>query len=526
MNTDIRNCLLVSPKFRTDTSFNHNKICELFGARYLTIPLGLVTVASLLPKTWNVRLIDCNVSRLTTADIEWSDIIFSGGMASQQDDHFGLIKKAKEHNKFHVIGGVDPTDSPHIYNYADSLVLGEAELTMPLFLNDYIHHTPKSVYKAPDKKADMTESPIPRFDLLKADRYLFFSIQISRGCIFSCEFCNVSALLGKGYRMKSIKQILNELQQIYELGYRGLVQFNESNFIGNKRIIKKILLELKIWQDNRNRPFVFSTWTSINLADDRELMIMMRDAGFTSVNIGIESPDKNTLLATNKKINTNRSIPQSIREIYKNGIGVVPSYVLGFDNDQKNTYKEIINCIDESNTPINGLYLLIALPKTDLAYRLHKEGRLTDNFTTLSDNKDEWELVLNFETLRPKEDIFEEYLSLFRDVYKPANFFRRLRLSIKILNFSKTAISIPLKKKLFLLKGALKLTVIVGIRASYKAEFWLTVFYCFYINFRALPYTIGLVASYHHLKSFEIFYLNAIKNEIGRLRQKKKRPKG
>ncbi len=516
------NCLLVNPKFETGSFLNYNKICELFGARYFTLPLGLITVASLLPKTWNVRLIDCNVSRLTTEDIEWSDIIMSGGMSTQQDDHLDLIKKAKKHNKFHVVGGPEPTESPHIYDHAGSLVLGEAELTMPLFLNDYIHHTPKPVYEVPGKNTDMVESPVPRFDLLQADRYLYFSIQISRGCPFSCEFCNVLALFGKGYRIKSIKQILDELQHIYELGYRGLVQFNESNFIGNERAIKKILLELKTWQDNRNRPFIFGTWTSINLADDKEMMINMRDAGFTSVNIGIESSDKNTLLASNKEINTNRSIPQSIHTIYKNGISVIPSYVLGFDNDQRNAYKEMINCIDESSTPMNTLFLLIAFPKTDLADRLHKEGRLADNFAAFSDNKNDWEYALNFETLRPKEDIFEEYISLFREVYKPVNFFRRLRASIRILDFSKTAINLPLNKKLIFLKGALKLVAIVGIRASYKTEFWLTVFYCLCINFRALPYTIGFIASYHYLKNYENILLNGIENEIRLIKQTKK----
>ncbi len=526
MNSDIKNCLLVNPLFTPVSFSNHYKTCEMFGARYLTPPLGLITVASLLPDNWNVRLIDCNVSPLTTADIEWSEIVFSGGMVAQQDAHIELIKKVKGHNKFHVIGGPDPTARPDVYVDADSLLLGEAEVNLPLFLKDYANSTPKSVYKDSDKKADMTKSPTPRFDLLKFERYLYLNIQTSRGCPFSCEFCNISMLHGAGHRTKSIEQVLFELQQIYDLGYRGVLHIVDSNFIGNEQYARKILLELKIWQDRRYRPFLFNTDVSINVADDKELLTMMREAGFNSVSIGIETPNKKTLLANNKKINTNRSIPQNIHEIYKNGISVIPYYVLGFDDDNKNTFNEIINCIEESSTPLNYIRLLVAIPETSLAERLKMEGRLKKDFDTFPENGDVLDYFLNFETLRPREEILEEYLSLFGEVYKPINFFRRLRHSVKILGFFPKAPSLPPKKIVLLLKGTLKIFAISGIMSPYRQEFWLTVFYCFFTNFRALPYAIGLMACYHQIKFFENIMSERLKNEISLLKQKKEKTKG
>ncbi|GAX62223.1 Fe-S oxidoreductase [Candidatus Scalindua japonica] len=494
----------------------------MFGARYLTPPLGLITVASLLPDNWNVRLIDCNVSSLTTADIEWSDIVFSSGMVTQQDDHLALIKQVKDLNKFHVIGGPDPTARPDVYENCDSLVLGEAEVSLPLFLKDYFYSTPESIYKSSNLQADMKKSPAPRFDLLEFERYLYLNIQTSRGCPFSCEYCNISMLNGVGHRAKSIKQVLLELQQIYDLGYRGVMHVVDSNFIGNEQHAKEILLGLKDWQDARRRPYLFSTDVSINLADDKELLIMMREAGFNSVNIGIETPNRKTLLSSYKKVNVNRSMPQNIREIYKNGISVIPYYVLGFDNDDKDAFVEIMDCIEKSDTPLNYIRLLVAIPETALAERLKKEGRLHKNFDVFPENGDVLDYFLNFETLRPREEILEEYMSLFKKVYSPANFFRRLRNSVTMLGFFQKAPRLPKKKMFLFLKGAIQMFAISGILSSYKYEYWKTLFYCSFVNYRALPYTIGLIACYHQIKLFESLMSERFNNEIFLLKKEMK----
>ncbi|MCP4269562.1 MAG: B12-binding domain-containing radical SAM protein [Candidatus Brocadiaceae bacterium] len=468
-----------------------------------------------------MKLIDCNVSSLTTADIKWSDIVFSGGMVAQQDAHIKLIEQVKGLKKFHVIGGPDPTARPDVYKRCDSLVLGEAEASLPLFLKDYIHSAPKTFYKTSDIKVDLTKSPVPRFDLLKFERYLYLNIQTSRGCPFSCEFCNISMLNGAGHRAKCINQILLELQQIYDLGYRGLLHVVDSNFIGNEQHAKKILLELKVWQDIRHRPFLFSTDVSINLADDKELLVMMHEAGFNSLNIGIETPNKKTLLSSNKKININRSMPQNIRKIYNNGISVMPYYVLGFDNDDEDAFNEIMKCIEESCTPLNYIRLLVAIPETPLAERLKKEGRLKKDFDVFPEDGDVLDYFLNFETIRPREKILEEYLSLFKKVYRPSNFFRRLRQSIKMLSYFQKSPRLPMKKMFLLLKGTLKMFAISGIFSSYRYEFWVTIFYCFFIKPRALPYTIGLIACYHQIKLFESIMSARFNSEILLLKQKK-----
>ncbi len=521
MNSNIINCLIVNPLFSKFSFSDHNKICKMFGARYITPPLGLITVASLLPANWNVKLIDCNVNQLTAEDIEWSHIVFSGGMISQQDDHVTLIKRVKEHKKFHVIGGPDPTSRPDFYGDADSLVLGEAEVNLPIFLNDYIHSSPKSVYKTYDQKADMTKSPAPRFDLLNFERYLYLSFQTSRGCPFSCEFCNISLLHGKGHRVKTIEQIFFELQQIYDLGYRGVLHIADSNFIGNKHNTKKFLLALKIWQKERKHPFLFNTDVTINLSDDKELMKMMHDSGFNTVFIGIETPNKNALLSLNKKINTNRSIPQNIHEIYQNGLSVITYYILGFDTDNNNTYKEIMHCIEESSTPINYIRPLVSIPDTAMTERLKKEGRLKKGHGNFPENGDSLDLFLNFKTIRPRERILEEYLCLFIKVYSPANFFRRLRNSVKMLGYFPKSPKLPIKKIFLLLKGTLKMFATSGIFSPYKREFWWTIFYCIFVNFRALPYAIGMVSCYHQIKLFESIMSERFNNEIHLLKTEK-----
>ncbi len=289
--------LLVYPKFVPNSFWGYTEACKLIGARYPAAPLGLITVAALLPQDWEFKLVNCNTEDLELADIEWADMVMTGGMLNQQPDCFRLIEFCHEHNKPVVVGGPDATSSPHLYKSADFQVLGEAEDVIKDFVAAWQRGERSGVFEAEKFQVDVTKTPMPRFDLLKFDQYLYICIQYSRGCPFTCEFCDIIELYGRVPRAKTNDQILAELQRLYDLGYRGHVDFVDDNLIGNKKSLRTFLPLLKAWQEAHGYPFEFSTEASINLSDDDELMAMLKDANFWLVFIGIESPDPATLVA-------------------------------------------------------------------------------------------------------------------------------------------------------------------------------------------------------------------------------------
>ncbi|HTC22318.1 MAG TPA: B12-binding domain-containing radical SAM protein, partial [bacterium] len=268
MNPVPHRCLFVYPQFTSQSFWNFRDACELVGAKYPEAPLGLITVAAMLPPAWEIRLNDMNVADLVPKDVEWADLIFIGGQIFQQKEHLRLIDHFRNLGKTVIIGGPDATSSPHLYDRASHLILGEAEVTMPEFLADFAEGRPRHRYEPGERKADMKTSPTPRFDLLKFSNYLNLSIQWNRGCPFMCEFCDIIELFGRVPRGKSITQLETELQKIYDLGYRGQVGIVDDNFIGNKKAVKLLLPALIEWQKQRDWPFDFSTEASLNLADD------------------------------------------------------------------------------------------------------------------------------------------------------------------------------------------------------------------------------------------------------------------
>jgi radical SAM superfamily enzyme YgiQ (UPF0313 family) len=362
--------LLVHPEFRSASFWNYRETCGLLDARYPAAPLGLCTVAALLPREWELRLVDRNVEPLDDSAIAWADIVLTGGMMPQQLDCLELIRRARGAlGKVVVVGGPDPTSSPHLYMEASHLVLGEGELTLPRFLSDLAQGQAKKVYQD-GGKADMTQSPTPRFDLLRFEQYNHVGIQFCRGCPFNCEFCDIIELYGRKPRAKTPEQILRELQTLHDLGYRGHVDLVDDNLIGNKKLVKELLPKLKVWLEERGWPFEFTTEASINLADDPALLEMMRDVGFFAIFVGIESPDEKTLMAMQKRQNTRRSIVESIQKIYQHGIFVNAGFIIGFDSEQGSVARGLIDCIEDTAIPASMAGLLYALPNTQLSRRL------------------------------------------------------------------------------------------------------------------------------------------------------------
>ena len=322
---DSCNVLMIYPRFTADSFWNYRAACDLVGARYPAPPLGLITIAALLPKSWAVRLVNRNTEELAKADLDWADLVMTGGMLFQQPDSLRVIELCRARGLPVVCGGPDVTSTPNIYGAADFRVLGEAESVMDDFVAAWRSGARHGVFEAPMGETDVTTSPVPRFDLLKFDQYLHIGIQFSRGCPFNCEFCDIIELYGRRPRSKTNQQILAELDALYALGYRGHVDFVDDNLIGNKKALKILLPDLQRWMARTRYPFEFSTEASLNLSDDPALLRALADANFFAVFVGIESPDTETLILTRKKQNTRRDLQRASTRSMMPGSSSLPA---------------------------------------------------------------------------------------------------------------------------------------------------------------------------------------------------------
>jgi radical SAM superfamily enzyme YgiQ (UPF0313 family) len=379
------NVLMIYPRFQANTFWNFPEACKLFGARYTTAPLGLITVAAMLPAHWNVRLVNRNTEDVADKDFSWAHMVMTGGMIVQQIDALRIIRLAQKHGKPVIVGGPDATSSPHVYEEADFRILGEVEDIIAQFIAAWDAGERSGDFIAEKFQIDVTRTPAPRFELLKTEHYMYLGVQFSRGCPFTCEFCDIIELYGRVPRTKTPRQMLAELQSLYDLGHRGHVDFVDDNLIGNRKSLRIFLPELIAWQQTYDYPFEFSTEASINLADDHELLELMRRTNFFAVFVGIESPDPETLIHTRKKQNTRRDLAASIHKIYSAGLFVTAGFIVGFDTEKVSIADAMVDLIDEAAIPVAMVGLLCAAPNTQLARRLESEGRLHLNYERITE---------------------------------------------------------------------------------------------------------------------------------------------
>lgn len=506
--------LLVYPEFRSASFWNYRETCKLVDARYPAAPLGLCTIAAMLPADWEVKLVDRNIEDWDDSLLDSADIVFTGGMMPQQRDCVDLIRKARAKGKPVVVGGPDATSSPHLYAEASHLVLGEAEVTLPPFLADLAAGTPQKMYQDA-RKADVQTSPTPRFDLLKFDRYNHIGIQWCRGCPFSCEFCDIIELFGKIPRAKSSTQILAELQKLYDLGYRGHIDLVDDNFIGNKKLVKAFLPTLKQWLIDRNWPFEFTTEASINLADDTALMKAMQEVGFFAIFVGIESPDEATLIAMQKRQNTRRSIVESIHKIYAHGMFVNAGFIIGFDTEKGSVARGIIDCIEETSIPVTMAGLLFALPTTQLTRRLAAAGRLHENFDVAPEGVgDQCTAGINYDPCRPRLDILNDYLQVVETVYTPEKYFGRVAKVAREMNSSERRFKPGLRQWWKELKGFTRMAGKLGFSRGTAGLFWKTLAGSLLKNPKSVRYAGSLMALYLHFGPFSKYVAGKIREAI------------
>jgi len=506
--------LLVHPEFRSPSFWNYTETCKLVDGRYPAAPLGLCTVAALLPKDWELRLVDRNVDEWSDDVLDWADLVLIGGMMPQQRDAVELIQKARARGKTVLVGGPDATSSPHLYDAASHLILGEAEVTLPQFLADFANGTARHVYQDA-AKADVQKSPVPRFDLLTFSKYNHVGVQWCRGCPFQCEFCDIIELFGRVPRAKTTPQMLKELQTLYDLGYRGHVDLVDDNFIGNKKLVKLFLPELKVWMEQHDWPFEFTTEASINLADDDVLLQQMREVGFFAIFVGIESPDEATLVAMQKRQNTHRSIAESIKKIHAHGMFVNAGFILGFDSEKGSVARGLIDCIDATAIPVAMAGLLTALPTTQLTRRLAAAGRLHENFDVApAGDGDQCTAGLNFTTVRPRADILADYLEVIETIYAPKNYFARVAAVGASLDSKGRRFKPGLRPQLKELKGFLRMTWKLGFARATRGPFWRTVLGSLWKNPRSIRYTGALIALYVHFGPFSRYIAGRIRTAL------------
>jgi len=372
------NVLLIYPKY-PDTFWSYTYALRFIGKKAAFPPLGLLTVAALLPDEFQKRLVDTNVDCLNDEDLSWADMAFVGGMAVQRDSAKQIIARCRQSGVKVIAGGPLFTAEPEAFGEVDHLVLDEAECTLPSFVEDLKNGCPKKVYRA-SGFCDLRHTPIPSWQLIRMKKYASMSIQFSRGCPFKCEFCNVTTLFGHRPRLKTPQQVIAELDRIYATGWRSNIFFVDDNFIGNRGYLKTHLLPALIEWRKDKKGCVFFTEASINLADDPELLDMMVTAGFDSVFIGIESPDEACLTECHKTQNKNRDLLESVGIMHRSGLQVMGGFIVGFDSDTQSIFQRQIDFIAQSGIVTAMVGMLQAPPGTRLFDRLQRESRVVNTF--------------------------------------------------------------------------------------------------------------------------------------------------
>lgn len=457
------NILLIYPKC-PDSFWSFRHALKFISKKAAVPPLGLITVSAMLPESWQKRLVDMNITTLATNDILWADYVFISAMYIQKGSVETIIGLCKKHHKKIVAGGPLFTQEYLNYPQVDHFILNEAEITLPPFIKDLHAGRPQKVYKS-GQFADMTKTPVPDYHLLERKKYAYMNIQVSRGCPFDCSFCEITSLFGHKVRMKKPQQIIHEMEALFHLNWRGSVFIVDDNFIGNKNRVKLELLPvMKRWMTSHKFPFTFNTETSINLADDVELMSLMVETGFNSTFIGIETPEEQSLQACNKVQNKNRNLLESVQKIQNAGLQVSGGFIVGFDSDSPSVFQRQIDFIQQSGIVSAMVGLLNAPKNTKLYEQLQSENRIIQEAT--GNNTDS---SMNFIPKMNYDELISGYKHIIDNIYKCKPYYKRLRRML--LNYNRN-IKIPQNVNISHVRGALKSIFILGFLSKGRLEYW------------------------------------------------------
>ena len=488
--------LLINPEF-PDTYWSFRHAVRFEGKRAVFPPLGLLTVSALLPTSWKRRLVDLNVQSLKSSDIEWADMVFVTAMLVQKESLREVVGRCKARGKCVVLGGPYVTTTVEELPEADHIFLGETETTLPQFVADLARGEAKRTYQAIERPP-LSATPRPDFHLANLKRYSAMSVQYSRGCPFSCEFCDIIEVYGRVPRTKSNHQIVAELDALRELGWRSTVFVVDDNFIGNKKKVRELLPELAEWQKANGYPFKLTTESSVNLADDEPIMESMRDAGFRSVFLGIETPVPQSLKEAHKPQNRGNLL-DSVKKIQGYGLEVMAGFIVGFDNDPADVFERQIDFIRKSAIPLAMVGLLNAVPATQLWRRLEREGRLlgeaSGNNTVCN---------LNFKTRMDPALLIQGYQALMRTLYSPREYYERVLDSMRRTT---RQISAPQHYKLIDHLPSLTRTLLrLGVLDRERKEFWRFLTHTLVKHRDRLAESLRLAAMGYHFRKLNDTY--------------------
>jgi len=484
------NVLLIYPEF-PDTFWSFKHALKFIRKKSASPPLGLLTIAAMLPADWNKRLVDLNIQRLTEKDLAWADTALISAMTVQHQSAREVAARCRAAGVKVVAGGpLFTIEHEQFDDVVDHFVLNEGELTLPPFLNDLARGCPQHIYTTTDYP-DIQQTPIPQWELLDLKRYATINIQYSRGCPFNCDFCNVTALLGHRPRTKTAAQIVAELDGIYRLGWRDNIFFVDDNLIGNKRSLKTELLPALIEWRKDKIGIAFNTEASINLADDEELMQLMIAAGFTAVFIGIETPDESGLAECSKKQNLKRDLVEDVKRMQRAGLQVQAGFIVGFDSDTPSIFQRQIDFIQKSGIVTAMVGLLQAPPGTQLYARLKREGRLLE-FAS-GDNVDGTTNIIprmNLDMLRAG------YRQILQYIYSPKQYYQRVKTFLR--EYKPSPVKVPLDFQHIM--AFFRSSIWLGIIGRERIQYWNLLFWTLFRRPKLFPQAVTMAIYGYHFR--------------------------
>ncbi len=499
------NILLLYPEF-PDTFWSFKHALKFVRKQASLPPLGLLTIAAMLPESWERKLVDLNVSPLRPKDLEWADMAFVSAMTIQQDSAREVIARCKEAGLTIVAGGPLFTTAHLQFPEVDHFVLNEAEMTLPRFLEDLKLGMPQKSYTCKEFP-DITKTPAPEWGLLEHRKYASMALQFSRGCPYRCDFCNVTTLFGHKIRTKTSAQIINELDGIRKLGWRDTVFFVDDNFIANRSYLKKELLPALIeWRKLHDETMTFYTECSINLADDDELMDLMAQAGFNQVFIGIETPEVEALQECGKQHNTSRNMLENVRRIQNAGIEVQGGFIVGFDSDTPSIFQKQIEFIQKSGIVTAMVGILQALPGTKLYDRMKSEGRLLSHVS--GDNADS---NTNIVSKMDPELLREGYREMMNQLYAPKHYYKRIRTLLEEYR----APRIKNQYRISQLMAFMRSAFLLGVVGRERFQYWKMLTWTMFHRQQSLPLAVTLAIYGHHFRKVCTLHLKDSRTVAG-----------
>jgi radical SAM superfamily enzyme YgiQ (UPF0313 family) len=488
------NILLVYPEF-PDTFWSFKHALKFVHKKSSSPPLGLLTVAAMVPATWEKRLVDMNIQALKEEELLWADMVLISAMTVQRESVKDVLLRARAAHKTIVAGGPLFTAEPESFPEVDHLILNEAEITLPLFLSNLGRGKPQKVYQTKEF-ADITKTPVPLWELADLKHYDSLSVQFTRGCPFNCDFCNVTALLGHRMRVKTTQQLITELDKIYKLGWRRNIFIVDDNFIGNKRILKQEVLPAMIKWRKGKKGCLFITEVSVNLSDDDTLIDMMVRAGFTQVFVGIETPDDAALAECSKTQNRNRDLVSSVRKLQRMGLQVMGGFIVGFDSDDQSIFTRMIDFIQESGIVTAMVGLLQAPIGTQLYQRMLREGRIRQIYS--GDNVDgETNIVPNMDLGLLKKG----YRKILDSIYSAKGFHERVKTFLKDYRPSRHPVTLQWQEIAAFFSSIFE----IGIKSKERKHYWELFFWTLFHYPQKFPLAITFaIYGYHFRKVNEL----------------------